>query len=223
MKTSFLLDLIYPPKCPFCQKLLQSDENGLCRACSNRYLHQQPENISGDWFFVCIHALNYDGEVRDAILRYKFQGRRCYAEAFGHILYEAVRRAGLQWDLITWAPVSAKRRRRRGYDQAELLCRRLAALQNTVPVSVLRKCRNNPAQSTLKNAAQRAQNVRNVYTVTDASAVTGRRILLIDDIITTGSTLSECSRVLLQAGAESVLCAALAGQNRKSPQTDRPA
>ena len=78
------------------------------------------------------------------------------------------------------------------------------------PVRLLRKKRNNPPQSGITGQAERRANVLGVYGVTDADALKGKRILLLDDIITTGATAGECARMLLTAGAEEVHCGAVA-------------
>jgi ComF family protein len=113
------------------------------------------------------------------------------------------------WELVTWAPLSKKRLRKRGYDQAKLLAEQVSKALQIPLVSTLEKMRDTKAQSTL-GAEQRRENVKNVYRLAKGCSVTGKRILLVDDILTTGSTLSACAKVLLEGGAERVDCAALA-------------
>ena len=107
-------------------------------------------------------------------------------------------------------PVSAKRLRQRGYDQARLLAESACRLWDTKPLPLLRKPVHNPAPAGLKEPAPRRANVQGVYTAPDPASVRDRRILLIDDICTTGATLAECVRVLREAGAADVVCAAVA-------------
>ena len=109
---------------------------------------------------------------------------------------------------MTWVPVSKKRLRQRGYDQARLLAESACRRWDTKPVALLRKVADNPAQSGLTEAAARRANVLGVYEALPEAA--GKRVLLIDDICTTGATLTECVRVLKDGGAESVACAAVA-------------
>ena len=111
---------------------------------------------------------------------------------------------------MTWVPVSKKRLRQRGYDQAELLARMACHLWDTKPERLLTKIVENPAQSTLTEPAARRANVLGVYELVRGAEVCGKRILLIDDICTTGATLAECARVLQFAGAESVVCCTVA-------------
>lgn len=94
-------------------------------------------------------------------------------------------------------PLSAKRCHRRGYDQAQLLAEAAAEVLGTKAVPLLRKARDVSPQSRLRTPEERRANISGCYVVRSADAVRGKRILLIDDVITTGSTLSECARMLL--------------------------
>ena len=115
-----------------------------------------------------------------------------------------------RYDLITWVPLSDRRKRERGYDQAFLLASAAALELGDVAVETLRKERNTDPQSGITEDAQRRANVLGAYTPVDPELVAGKRVLLIDDVVTTGSTLSECARTLRTMGAEDVVCAALA-------------
>ena len=117
---------------------------------------------------------------------------------------------GGAFDTVTWVPVSPRRLRQRGYDQARLLAESACRLWETKPLPLLRKTVHNPAQSGLKEAAARRANVLGVYEAVDPERISGHRILLVDDICTTGATLAECARVLREAGAADVVCAAAA-------------
>ena len=112
--------------------------------------------------------------------------------------------------MVTWVPVSRRRLRKRGYDQAELLARAACRVWSVKPERLLRKVQDNPAQSGLTEAAARRANVLGVYEPVDVGRIQGRRVLLVDDICTTGSTLAECARTLRDAGAAEVVCAAVA-------------
>ena len=120
------------------------------------------------------------------------------------------------FDLLSWAPLSRKRLRRRGYDQARLLARAVGERLNVPVTPVLVKRRDIPAQSGLLEQAARRANVLGAYELLPGAEVTGRRVLLVDDVVTSGATLSECARVLLTAGAAQVCAVTLAqaGQSR---------
>ena len=173
----------------------------------------------GSFFKRCDSLYEYTGDVAASLKRYKFGGMRQYATVYGRQLAMLLLRGGADFDVLTWAPISAKRRHQRGYDQTRLLAEAVAKELGVSCVQTLKKKRDNPAQSSQKNAEARRANVLNVYCAVEPERFAGRRILLIDDIITTGATLSECSRVLLTAGAESVRCATIAATQFSEKQT----
>ncbi len=205
---NLLLDLIYPPKCIFCRQVLAPGHEKLCPACAGKYTGMDLER-TGKHFRRCVTPMRYDGAVREAVLRYKFQGRDCYAPELGRILAGAIREK-LVYDLITWVPVSRERRRERGYDQAQLLAEAAAEALGETAEATLEKVRHNPAQSGMDGEKARRGNVKGVYRALDPERIKGKRVLLIDDIITTGATMDEAAGTLIAAGAAEVAAAALA-------------
>ena len=116
-----------------------------------------------------------------------------------------------RYDLITWVPLSEQRRKARGYDQAMLLAEAAALELGDVAAETLAKVRDTSAQSGLgKDDSARRANVLGAYRPTDPELIDGQRILLMDDVVTTGSALSECARTLRTAGAADVVCVTLA-------------
>ena len=149
--------------------------------------------------------------MREAILAFKFKGRLEALECFGSLMAQtAAETFSGEFDAVTWVPVSRRRLRKRGYDQARYLCASLCVDWHTEPQETLRKVRDNPAQSGLEDAAARRANVLGVYEAVKPEEIAGKRFLLVDDICTTGATLGECVRVLKAAGAAEVVCLTLA-------------
>ena len=207
----FLVDLLYPPRCILCYSFLPDSRVPVCDRCAGTVLGKLPQKLQGKQFRLCVAPFSYQEPVRSSIHRYKFSGKRYYAKTYGKWLAACIRQELEQeFDLITWVPVSRKRRRKRGYDQAEVLAR--AAAENLqVPVSAcLVKIRDNPAQSTAPDADHRRKNVMGVYAPCIPERYSGKRILLVDDVTTTGATMEECAKMLCKAGAAHVVCAALA-------------
>lgn len=210
---SIILDLLYPPRCVFCRKLLNQNERGLCEACQSKLpwltgktAEQKPEFIS-----LCVSPLLYQAEVRDSIHRFKFSGCSGYANTYGRFIAQCVGdHLADRYDLITWVPLSSHSKKVRGYDQAMLLARAAALELGGNAVETLRKVRKTNAQSSLKDDPARRANVMGAYEVRDPDLISGKRILLIDDVVTTGSTMSECARMLRTYGAADVVCATLA-------------
>lgn len=210
---SGLLDLLFPPKCVFCRRLLGKGERELCARCLRELPWTRGEEAvrTGEFFALCAAPLWYQGVVRDSFHRYKFGERTGYAKTYGRLMADCVRvHLAERYELITWVPLSREGLRRRGYDQAMLLAMATALELGEVAAETLVKVRATETQSGLREDAARRANVLGAYQATDPELVAGRRVLLVDDIVTTGSTLSECARALRTAGAAEVVCVALA-------------
>lgn len=206
-----LIDLLFPPKCVLCHGLLAKNETDLCHKCRK----DAPEftkskrkipfvaHWTGIWY--------YKDAVRDSIHRFKFGNARHYARPYAQLLAMQLQQEDLDsFDLLSWVPVSRRRRLKRGYDQGQLLAQALGKELGIKPVRVLTKKRNTPPQSGILGDAQRRANVLGAYRVQDLQLIRGKRILLLDDVVTTGATASECAKTLLIAGGKEVCLAAVA-------------
>lgn len=219
----WLLDLLYPPKCLLCQRLLERGQRDFCPKClknGSEYPFGQanppPKSKNHAPFLDSFTAVwYYESDVRKALHRFKFGGDAYMAEGFGRMLAKRIQPESIEFDVLTWVPVSAQRRRKRGYDQSELLAIAVGKELGTKPVRLLNKIRNNRPQSTLRSAEARKANVLGAYRIAEQGSLQGKRILLIDDIYTTGATSGECARVLKTAGAAEVHCAAVAAAQRR--------
>ena len=204
----WLLDQLYPPKCPFCGRVLERDQEGWCALCPGELPWTGAEDgkrVPG--CDACLSPLWYRDGVREAMHRYKFGGGQGHARLFGQLMAQCLRdRWDSPVDLITWAPLHPRRKRDRGYDQAELLARRVGELSGLPVESALEKVRAAAAQSGLgEDLAARQANVRGAYRALGGLDLRGRRVVLIDDVTTSGATLSECAAALRRAGAEAVV------------------
>ena len=200
-----LLNLLFPPKCILCGNLLGKQEQDLCRVCradSPEYPIRKErlqflDSFTAVWY--------YEGSVRRSLLHYKFYGKRSYAPGYGRLLaMKLLTEYPEGFDVLTWVPVSGFRKFTRGYDQVELLAEAVGNELSMKPVCTMKKVRHNRPQSQISGTAKRRANVLGVYRVTDPDAVVGKRVLLLDDIVTTGATAGECARVLLTCGAKEV-------------------
>lgn len=211
-----LLTLLFPPKCILCRTFLKKGELDLCPSCRINAPIFGKSKIKLSFLAGWTALWYYKDTVRSSILRYKFYGRRSYATAYGRRLALKLQAEGLDdFDILTYVPIAPLRRLSRGYDQVELLARAVGEELGITPCKSLRKIRNTPPQSRLGDAARRRANVLGAYVPVDPQNIRGKRVLLLDDIITTGATVSECARVLLTAGAKEVYCAAVAVANHK--------
>ena len=146
-----------------------------------------------------------------AILDFKFKGKLGAMDCFGRMMAETAAEVySGEFDAVTWVPVSKKRLRKRGFDQARFLTGSMCVDWHVMPLETLRKVRDNPPQSGIDNPAERRANVLDAYEAVSPEQFAGKRLLLVDDICTTGATLGECARVLKAAGAADVMCLTLA-------------
>ena len=222
---SALLDLIYPPKCPFCRSVLDRNAEGACPLCEDALPKtgmQRAKRLENG--MLCLSPLRYDGAVREAVRRYKFRGLAVYGEAFGKRMARCLREERYTaLFTITWVPLSEKRLRQRGYDQARLLAESMAEeLGLEKPRPLLRKLRDTRAQSSLREEKERKENVKGVYEVIDPALVKGAHILLVDDVVTTGSTLMSCAAALWKAGAQEVSAITLARATKEEYLPNKP-
>ena len=209
-----VLDVLFPPKCVFCEAILDhSSMRSVCPPCEAAlpWLKERQAEQKLEFISLCVSALRYQDAVVNSIRRYKFKGREGYAATYGTLLAACVQAhlAG-RYDRISWVPLSPARRRERGYDQAMLLAKAAALSLDSVAVETLRKVHHTEAQSSLEGESARRANVLDAYEVADTALFSGQRILLVDDVVTTGATLSECARLLRTFGATDVTCATLA-------------
>ncbi len=208
---NFVLDALYPPKCYLCGALL--DTGILCQKCKAKLLVTGGDRRIqyGTHFDYCISYCFYTDQIKPAFHRYKFNGHYHYSRLFGQWMAEALAESGAgPFDLCAWVPLHRIRRWKRGYDQAEILASEVALRAGIPLAKVLYKTRNTVAQSGTEHVAQRYTNVQGVYRLTKNCSVAGKRILLIDDVITTGSTLENAASALRAGGAEEIVCLTLA-------------
>ena len=192
-----LLDLLAPRRCPACDAVLQPGELGFCGACEPLL---EPDRDRG-----ASHV--YGGPMADAIKRMKYGGRSELAGPLGLCLAEAAIAFAGEVDAVVPVPLHPRRLRARGYDQAALLARPVArVLAVPFAVGALVRLRDTPPQASLEVGA-RALNVQAAFRAAVAPAP---RVLLIDDVRTTGSTLAACAEALRAAGVARVRTLVLA-------------
>jgi len=158
---------------------------------------------------------SYEGDLRELIHLLKYEQVAPAAGALGKMLGEAIDKLGIEFGavLVIPVPLHSSKRRQRGFNQAELIAR--AALkqppmaQAELATDVLERRRPTVSQIGLTRP-QRSQNIRGAFQVVHLNGVSGRNILLVDDVLTTGTTASECARVLRKPGAKQVWVATVA-------------
>ena len=211
MDLNTLLNIFFPPRCIFCGAVMA--QGTVCADCAKHLPYVKDDNILRTvGKYTCAVTFYYDGTVRSGIRAMKFRARRCRARQFAPYLAQTVaEHLGGEFDAVTFVPIHPIRRLRRGFDQSKLIAGAAAEIWEVKLFTTLRKIRNNPPQSSVKDPEERRRNVQGVYAAVNTADIAGRRFLLIDDVVTSGHTLMACADVLLAAGAQSVVCAALAG------------
>lgn len=205
---NFLL-LFYPARCINCGEIVD-DKYPFCRDClklfkplrRERYIEVNGRKIK------CISAFHYDGKIRESICDFKFRDRKSYSKFFAESIHEVLNeKDNLEnFDFITSVPLSKQRFKERGYNQAKLVAKDLGKIIKLEYIDILKKIKNNKIQHTL-NLEERKSNVIGVYSVAqNETNLKDKKVLICDDIITTGNTLSECVKTLFEFGAANVIC-----------------
>lgn len=214
----YLIHFLFPPKCILCRSVLQKEETDLCRECRATAPEHPQGKLKLQFIDSTAAVWYYRGDVRHSLLRYKFYRARFLAEPFGRMLAMKVLSSEVEGlNLVTWVPISPLRRLLRGYDQDELLAQVVARELELPCVPLLKKVRHNRAQSGIRGYAKRRANVLGAYRTMNAEQIPDAKILLVDDILTTGATAGECARMLLTAGAEEIHCAVVASAHHNNP------
>ena len=207
-----ILKLLFPPKCMLCGMPLREDEE-ICGQCRQKVLlNTAPPRVEkGTFFDKAAAGLWYETDVRNAIQGLKYREKQNYARPLARVMvYAYQHKIGEECDLIAFVPTNPSTLRHRGYDQAQLLAEALAEMLDLPWLSALEKTRETTPMHGLKVDARRANVLGAYHVCCQQELLKGKRVLLVDDILTTGSTLSECARMLKTAGAARVygLCAA---------------
>lgn len=218
-----VLDLIFPPKCGFCGEIT-SDKQFVCENCYNLSIQKYTNRCKlcgkiayGEMCVECqnktiyydelIFCSEYTDEIKHKIHLYKFKDKKHYYHFFTELLYRKTK--GVRTDYIVSVPISKERYKERGYNQSELIAKKLSKLLEIPYIpNLLIKTRDTKRQS-MQNFKMRKESVKNVFEVADNIDVGGSALLLIDDIFTTGSTVNECSKVLKKAGSKNIKVAVI--------------
>ena len=224
-----LLDALYPLECVgcggagkvICERCaadLPVLKPPCCRVCSTPgdFARCQTCAESVRQFDGVRAPFRYAGTIRQGILALKYGGVRAAAPQLGDLLASYLEANPLPGEIVAPVPIHTRRRRERGYNQAELLARRVARHCNLrYEEGLLFRTRQVQPQAGIGSAAQRAVNVADSIGVSADGMVAGAGIILVDDVATTGSTLETCAAALKQAGAATVwgLTLAVAGGN----------
>ena len=195
-----ILDILFPKFCCGCSKL----DTYLCGSCFNSLdLLSSPIKLSlRDHYINKISAVcYYDKTIKELIHTYKYDSVKDISETIAQFIFYTTTLP--QVDYITSVPLHPERQLERGFNQSELIAQKLAQYSGIQYSTLLKREVSRSAQATIVNFAARQENISGQFVATEVN-ITGKNILIFDDVCTTGATLNECAKVLLSHGAASV-------------------
>ncbi len=202
-----IINIFYPNVCGICGNI---SKYNICPKCIKQLneIKQCKKHIYLTRSFTDqMYIFKYEDIVRECFIKYKFGGQNYRYKAFANFMIKDKKICGFlkKYDIIIPVPISKKRMKQRGYNQSELIIKECAKLDKNIKVctNILYKIKNTKPQSSL-NKEQRRINLKGAYRLKNSETIINKKVLLFDDIYTTGSTLEECARVLRQAGAYEV-------------------
>ena len=201
-----ILELIYPNVCGICGKICKES---LCKRCAieiEKYEINLVNKNKKMYFNESMHIFKYNEMISQRLIEYKFQDKSYMYKTFAKIILKNKKVCGFleKYDIIIPVPIHKKRRLKRGYNQTELIAKEICKnISLELKTDVLIKQKNIKAQSEL-NKNERKQNIKNAFEIKNINEIIDKKILLFDDIYTTGSTVNECSKILKKAGAKQI-------------------
>lgn len=202
-----LNELIFPINntCFMCKERNTEVKDFICETCySNLEIVNREISIDSLYIEKIYYSLVYNRFIRDIIRHYKYNGKNYLYRPLGQIILNTYYKTNIEIDKIAYVPMHRRKEALRGYNQAELLAKYISKKIEKPLIKDLIKIKSTREQSHL-NKVERMKNLRDSFKIKNKKSINGLRILLIDDIITTGETMNECSRVLKQGGAKEVI------------------
>ena len=204
-----LIDLIYPPVCGICDRICKKH---LCKECEidlKKYEINEIENAKGDeskYYDYQVKTFKYKGKVRSKIIDYKFNEKSYMCHTFQRMITknEKIYSFLKKYDIILYVPMFKKQEYKRGYNQTYLIAKEIGkTLGIPIEKNNLTKIKDTKKQSTLTKE-ERKTNVKDAFVIRKPERIVNKKVILFDDIFTTGNTVNECSKVIKMAGAKEV-------------------
>ncbi|MGN1201183.1 MAG: ComF family protein [Candidatus Caccovivens sp.] len=234
--SKFFDKLLFPDdiKCIFCGKDIQNfEERPYCEDCEKEVILN-----NGNRCIICDEPIDneavvcdecqkhkrnfkrafcpfvYDGKVRSAILAYKDSNQRYKAKAFADAIGRYITNEKVNFDVITYVPLTAKKKKIRSFDQAELLARELAKRLNKPVVSMFSRVKDGQAQK-VSTYKERQDNIKDMYVLKDTKLKKSQSVLIVDDIITTCATINFCAGLIANKVKDVYVCAVARNKLKK--------
>jgi len=214
-----VLNFVFPPVCLLCGTKHADTEKFLCTSCYRGLERNTGHALtSGDrllktkkYFSFIAWRFAYNDEVRNAVHHFKFNNYPSLYKLLGRELAETAQNRreiisdDMSADALVPVPLSRARYRERGYNQSYLLSRKVSEITGIPIVHAVDRIKYNKPQSKIADKKERFNNIRGVFAVNPDVEIKGKRLVLVDDIVTSGATVNECSKVLVKAGAREVM------------------
>lgn len=202
-----IMNLIYPKVCGICGEISKEDICNKCKVKIKQWQRNKKHIYLRKHFITHMYVFDYQDIIRQRILQYKFQEKTYLYRSFVKMMLNEKKICGFlkNYDIIIPVPISKKRKKQRGYNQSEIIAKQIAKQVEELAYrnNILYKIKDTLPQSML-NQEKRKENIKGAYYIKNEEIVQNKKILLFDDIYTTGNTVDECSRVLKQAGAKEI-------------------
>ena len=202
-----VLNFIFPPVCGIC---LKTSEKYICEQCMEIIKFKSLNNIdtyNNKNLKDHLYIFKYEGIIRQRMLDYKFKEKSYLHRSFSEMILNCKENIEFikKYDVLIPVPIHKDRMKKRGYNQSELIAKDLVYKIKNIKLHnrVLIKTKNIVAQSSL-NKKQREYNIKGVYKIKNAERIVNKKVVLLDDIFTTGSTVNECAKILKEAGCKEV-------------------
>lgn len=203
----YVINLIYPNVCEICDKLCDDD---ICKKCEiklNNISKIKIDRYTNKYFKKHLYIFKYEGIIKERLIKYKFNEKNYIYKAFVKFMLKNKKICDFlkNYDIIIPVPIHTKRRMERGYNQSALIAKEISKEIQKIDYleDVLIKKINNKPQST-KNKSERKNNVIGAYYMKNKEKINNKKILLLDDIYTTGNTVNECCKILQSANPKCI-------------------
>lgn len=204
--------------CPECRGKIEFNDGKTCAKCGRPSGENEFCGMCGKSEFVFDRAYSvmiYDGVVRRAMLAYKFGGLKYISAAFARLMADKAVRENISFDTVTYVPLTPKDQRKRGYNQTKLIAEKFCDILNLPPPEMLLKKTIQTEKQEKLDYKKRAVNLKGSFSAINKEEIKSKQILLIDDVLTTGMTASECAKTLKKAGAAKVFALTAATSKEK--------
>ncbi|MBU5486097.1 ComF family protein [Clostridium sp. MSJ-11] len=209
-----VLSIIYSERdeCPLCKAYME--ESFLCQRCLNKinFITGSFSIKREDYSFKCYSLANYSDNIAHMIIRLKYKKDFQCGEVLGHLLSKKIIESGIHAHYLTFVPMTKKAIKKRGYNQSEYLAKVVGKYLDIPVIKSLSKTKDTLDQIGL-NSSERWNNVHDSFYIYNKNKINNKKIILIDDVITTGATAYNCAKELMNNGAKEINILTVAKSN----------